>query len=165
LSRPPLHLVTAAPAAPDDLRWMLEARHEAAAAGARGEVPVGAVVTLGDRVLGRAGNASVVDHDPTAHAEVVALRRAGAVLGNYRLTGATLYVTVEPCLMCMGAALHARVARLVFGCADEKAGAAGSLFNVAADDRLNHRIAVTAGVDEAACRVLLQEFFRARRMP
>jgi tRNA(adenine34) deaminase len=142
---------------------MLEARHEAADAAARGEVPVGAVVTLGDRELARAGNASIAGHDPAGHAEVLALRRAGAALGNYRLTGATLYVTIEPCLMCMGAALHARVARLVYGCADPKGGAAGSVFDVAADARLNHRILVTAGVDEAACRALLQDFFRARR--
>jgi tRNA(adenine34) deaminase len=147
----------------DDARWMREACDEAAAAAARGEVPIGAVVTLDGRPVGRAGNASIAEHDPAGHAEVLALRRAGAAVGNYRLSGATLYVTVEPCLMCMGAALHARVARLVFGCADPKAGAAGSVFDVAADRRLNHRIAVTGGVEEAACRRLVQHFFRARR--
>ena len=142
---------------------MAEALREADAAGARGEVPVGAVVVRDDRVLGRAGNASIAAHDPTAHAEVGALRAAAAALGNYRLTGATLYVTIEPCVMCMGAALHARIARLVYGCADPKGGAAGSLFDLAADPRLNHCIAVTTGVEAEACRQRLQEFFRARR--
>ena len=131
---------------------MDEAIREAAAAGARGEVPIGAVVVLGDHVLAHAGNASVAEHDPTAHAA-----------GNHRLSKTTLYVTVEPCVMCMGAALHARVARLVYGCADPKGGAAGSLFDLAGDRRLNHRIAVTAGVAEDDCRALLQEFFRRRR--
>jgi len=144
---------------------MDEAIREAAAAGARGEVPIGAVVVVGDRVLARAGNASVAEHDPTAHAEVRALRAAAHAIGNHRLSKTTLYVTVEPCVMCMGAALHARVARLVYGCPDPKGGAAGSLFDLASDRRLNHRIAVTAGVAEDACRALLQEFFRTRRAP
>ena len=142
---------------------MDEAIREAAAAGARGEVPIGAIVVVGGRVLAGAGNASVAEHDPTAHAEVLALRGAAHAISNYRLSTATLYVTVEPCVMCMGAALHARVARLVYGCADPKGGAAGSLFDLARDRRLNHRLAVTAGVAEDACRDLLQEFFRARR--
>jgi tRNA(adenine34) deaminase len=144
---------------------MAEALREAVAAGARGEVPIGAVVVHENRLLGSAGNASIAAHDPTAHAEVGALRAAAAVLGSYRLTGVTLYVTIEPCIMCMGAALHARIARLVYGCADPKGGAAGSHFDLAADPRLNHRIAVTTGVEEGACRQLLQEFFRARRVP
>ena len=148
-----------------DRRWMEEAIREAAAAGARGEVPIGAVVVLGDRVLARAGNASVAVHDPTAHAEVRALRATAHAARNYRLLETTLYVTLEPCVMCMGAALHARVARLVYGCADPKGGAAGSLFDLASDQRLNHRIAVTAGVAEDACRALLREFFRTRRVP
>jgi len=142
---------------------MEEAIREAASAERRGEVPVGAVVVLGDRAVARAGNTSVAAHDPTGHAEIVALRAAAAAAGNHRLTGATLYVTVEPCVMCMGAALHARIARLVYGCADPKSGAAGSLFDLANDPRLNHRIAVTAGVAAGACRDLLQLFFRARR--
>ena len=142
---------------------MEEAIREAAAAGARGEVPVGALVVVGETVLARAGNASVGENDPTAHAEVLALRAAARALGNYRLSQAALYVTVEPCAMCMGAALHARLARLIYGCADPKGGAAGSLFDLARDPRLNHRIAVTAGVCEDACRALLQDFFRARR--
>src|SRR5207247_11363050 len=124
-----------------DRRWMDEAIREAAAAGARGEVPSGAVVVVGNRVLAGAGNASVAEHDPTAHAEVRALRAAAHAIGNHRLSKTTLYVTVEPCVMCMGAALHARVARLVYGCPDPKGGAAGSLFDLASDRRLNHRIA------------------------
>jgi len=143
---------------------MQEAIVEAHAAAARGEVPVGAIVVVGGRIVGRAGNRSVADHDPTAHAEVLALRAAGAEVRNYRLTDAMLYVTVEPCAMCMGAALHARVARLVYGCTDPKGGAAGSVFDLAADVRLNHRIAVTPGVEVEAARALLQDFFRARRV-
>ncbi len=142
---------------------MEEAIREATAADNRGEIPVGAVVVLGDRLLARAGNASVAENDPAGHAEIVALRAAGDVLGNYRLSGSTLYVTIEPCVMCMGAALHARVSRLVYGCPDPKGGAAGSLFDLAADPRLNHRIAVTAGVAAEACRDFLQDFFRRRR--
>jgi tRNA(adenine34) deaminase len=132
-------------------------------AGERGEVPVGAVVVRDDQLLAAAGNASIAEHDPAGHAEVVALRAAARGVRNYRLTGATLYVTVEPCLMCVGAALHARVERLVFGCADPKGGAAGSLYDVTDDPRLNHRVAVVRGVEEDACRALLQQFFRARR--
>ena len=142
---------------------MDEAIRQATAAGARGEVPVGAVVVLGDRMVAAAGNASIAEHDPTGHAEMRALRAAAAAIGNYRLTGAALYVTVEPCVMCMGAALHARIARLVYGCADVKGGAAGSLFDLTADPRLNHRIAVTAGVAEEQCRDLMRAFFGARR--
>ncbi len=144
---------------------MEEALSEARAAGARGEVPIGAVVVRDGVVLGRAGNASIVDADPTGHAEIRALRAAARAAGNYRLPEAVLYVTVEPCVMCVGAALHARVARLVYGCADPKAGAAGSVFDLCRDSRLNHRIVVTAGVAEDACRALLQEFFRRRRAP
>jgi tRNA(adenine34) deaminase len=142
---------------------MAEALAEAAEAGRQSEVPVGAVVVLGDRAVARAGNRSVAEHDPTGHAEIRALRAAGAVLGAYRLLGATLYATVEPCVMCMGAAVHARVARIVYGCADPKGGAAGSLFDLGADRRLNHRIRVTAGVEAEACRALLHRFFRERR--
>lgn len=142
---------------------MTAALAAAAAAGERGEVPVGAVVVRDDRELASAGNASIATHDPAGHAEVIALRAAGRAVRNYRLIGATLYVTVEPCLMCVGAALHARVDRLVFGCADPKGGAAGSLYDATDDPRLNHRIAVVAGVEESACRALLQQFFRARR--
>jgi len=143
---------------------MDQAIQEALEAERRGEVPIGAVLVLDGRALARAGNASVARHDPTAHAEILALRAAGAAIGNYRLTGSILYVTVEPCAMCVGAALHARVARLVYGCADPKGGAAGSVFDLTADGRLNHRIEVTAGVEDETSRMLLQRFFRARRL-
>ncbi len=136
---------------------------EAERAGERGEVPIGAAVVCDGRLLASSANAPISEHDPTAHAEVVGLRAAGQALGNYRLTGCTLYVTVEPCVMCMGAAIHARIATLVFGCRDPKAGAAGSIFDLAHDPRLNHRIDVIAGVEEARCRALLRDFFAARR--
>ena len=148
-----------------DQRWMRATLDEARAAGARGEVPVGALVVLDEQLLARAGNASIAEHDPTGHAEVRALRAAAARTRNYRLPGAVLYVTVEPCVMCMGAALHARVARLVYGCPDPKGGAAGSVVDLAGEPRLNHRIAVHAGVLGAESRALLQDFFRARRTP
>ena len=115
------------------------------------------------RVIGRGHNAPVGSHDPTAHAEIRALRAAARAAGNYRLPGATLYATVEPCAMCIGAALHARVATLVFGCDDPKAGAAGSLFDLTQDARLNHRIAVVRGVEAERSRELLRTFFAARR--
>jgi tRNA(adenine34) deaminase len=144
---------------------MAEALRQARAAGARGEVPVGAAVVQGERLLASAGNANIAAHDPSAHAEVCALRAAGRRAGNHRLPGTVLYVTVEPCVMCVGAALQARVARLVYGCADPKAGGAGSLYDLHADPRLNHRIRVTAGVSADAARTLLRDFFRVRRRP
>ena len=125
---------------------------------------MGAVVVSAGQRLARAGNRSIAAHDPTGHAEVRALRTAARRTGNYRLLGATLYVTVEPCAMCMGAAIQARVARLVYGCADPKAGAAGSLYDLAADGRLNHVIVVQAGVEADLARTLLQDFFRSRRV-
>jgi tRNA(Arg) A34 adenosine deaminase TadA len=151
--------------AESDARWMAEALRQAVGAGEAGEVPIGAAVVLDDRLVAAAGNASIRDRDPTAHAEVVALRAAARIVGNHRLLGATLYATVEPCAMCMGAALQARIARLVFGCTDPKGGAAGTLLDLAADPRLNHRIAVTSGVAEVECRALVQTFFRGRRAP
>jgi tRNA(adenine34) deaminase len=143
--------------------WMARALAEAEAAGARGEVPVGAVVVRDGTLLAAAGNAPIGAADPTAHAEVLALRAAAHAAGNYRLTGCDLYVTVEPCAMCVGAAVHARIRTLVYGCADPKAGMAGSLANLADDPRLNHRITVVRGVEEARCRALLQAFFAVRR--
>jgi tRNA(adenine34) deaminase len=142
---------------------MHEALAEARAAGARGEVPIGAIVVDATGVVGRGGNVTIATSDPSGHAEVVALRDAGCRRGNHRLPDATLYVTVEPCAMCVGAILQARVLRLVFGCADPKAGAAGSVFDLTADPRLNHRVAVTSDVETDAARALLQDFFRARR--
>ncbi len=147
-----------------DVFWMTEALKEARLAASKGEVPVGAVVVQGKRVLGRGHNSPLSFCDPTAHAEVLALRAAARTLGNYRLLQAVLYSTLEPCLMCMGALLHARVERLVFGCNDPRGGAAGSLYNLAEDKRLNHRIEVRGGVCEAECRSLLQDFFRAKRL-
>ena len=132
-------------------------------AGARGEVPVGAVVVRDGRELAAAGNAPIASADPTAHAEIVALREAARREGNYRLPDTVLYVTLEPCAMCVGAALNARVARLVFGCRDPKAGAAGSVVDLTDEPRFNHRIARTEGVRGEAAAALLQEFFRARR--
>ena len=147
----------------EDGRWMLEALREAERAGRRGEVPVGAVVVGAGRVLGRAGNAIEAAQDPTAHAEMLALRQAAATLGTRRLLATTLYVTLEPCAMCAGAVVLARVPRLVFGAADPKAGACGSLRNVAEDPRLNHRCQVRGGVLERECAELLKGFFVALR--
>ena len=146
-----------------DEAWMDEALAEAAYAEATGEVPVGAVVVLHEAIIGRGYNRPIALRDPTAHAEILALREAARTLGNYRLPGTTLYVTVEPCLMCVGALLHARVQRLVFGCHDPKAGAAGSLYEVSHDPRLNHQLEVTTGVRADESRELLQRFFRSRR--
>ena len=142
---------------------MREALDEARQGAARGEVPVGAVVVMDGAIVGRAHNAPVALADPTAHAEVLALRAAGEKRGNYRLTGATLYATVEPCPMCCGAALHARVARVVYGARDPKAGAAESLYRLLDDARLNHRAAVTGGVLAAEAAGLLSAFFETKR--
>jgi len=128
-----------------------------------GEVPVGAVVVHEGQVIGRGSNAPISENDPTAHAEVEALREAAQNLGNYRLPDTALYVTLEPCPMCAGAMVHARVSRLVYGCADPRSGAAGSVFSIADSAELNHRLSVTGGVLEHDCRELLQAFFRARR--
>ena len=148
----------------DDERWMGLALDEAARAAKAGEVPVGAVVVLGGRLLASGHNTPIASHDPTAHAEIVALRAAARAAGNYRLTDATLYVTIEPCVMCCGAALHARIARLVYGAADAKAGAVRSAHRLLDDARLNHHVEVTAGVRAVECGTRLSEFFRAKRM-
>lgn len=143
---------------------MTQAMVEAEAAFSIGEVPVGAVLAGSDgRILARAHNQPIHLKDPTAHAEILALRKAGAACQNYRLNGSTLVVTIEPCLMCMGAAVNARIARLVFGAYDPKAGAAGSLYHLGDDGRLNHRIEVTAGIMEEECGALMKKFFSARR--
>lgn len=148
---------------PDDSAWMRAALNEAAEAELSGEVPVGAVIVMDGVLIGRGHNSSILLHDPTAHAEIQALRAAAQQIRNYRLVDATAYVTVEPCLMCMGALLHARIRRVVFGCFDEKFGAAGSLYDLSCDLRLNHRIAVTTGVLEEECKEVLQKFFREKR--
>jgi len=134
----------------------------ARAAERRGEVPVGAIVVEGERIIGRGSNAPVHSSDPTAHAEIIALRRAGRAASNYRLAGTTLYVTLEPCLMCAGAMVHARIARLVYGARDPRAGAASLLRR---RPGLNHRIGITGGVEAPRCAALLRDFFRRRRSP
>ena len=133
------------------------------AAADAGEVPVGALVVLGDEIIGSGSNQPIGAHDPTAHAEVVALRDAAGRMGNYRLPGATLYVTLEPCVMCAGAIMHARIARVVFGASDPKTGAVGSIVNLFAEDRLNHHAVVEGGVMAEECGRMLSEFFAARR--
>ena len=148
-----------------DERWMREALGAAREAAGRGEVPVGAcVVGPGGALLALAGNRTRTDCDPTAHAEVLALREAARLLGNYRLAGAVVYATIEPCAMCAGALVQARVERLVYGARDEKAGAVESVFRVCDASSLNHRMTLTRGVLEPECRALMQEFFRARRV-
>jgi len=146
-----------------DATWMAEALAEARKAAAEGEVPIGAVVVHGGQVVGRGRNARETLRDPTAHAEVLALQEAARTLGRWRLTGATVYATLEPCPMCAGALVNARVDRLVYAVPDPKAGAAGTLFDVPRDPRLNHRVEVTAGVLAAECGELLSTFFRTRR--
>ena len=146
-----------------DGSWMAEALALARAAGARGEVPVGAIVVKDGAIIGRGGNAPIAGNDPTAHAEIAALRAAGGVLGNYRLPGCDLYVTLEPCAMCAGAILHARIGRVVFGARDPKTGACGSVVDLFAEPRLNHHATVTAGVSAGECGELLARFFDARR--
>ncbi len=152
----------------DDSRFMALALREARRAARAGEVPVGAVIVAPGAggepvVLARGYNLREARQDPTAHAEIVALRRACRRAGSWRLPDATMYVTLEPCAMCAGALVLARVKRLVFGCRDPKAGAVGSLYDLARDRRLNHRLAVTEGVEEEAAAALLVDFFRARR--
>lgn len=147
-----------------DRRWMSKAIEEARRAGGRGEVPVGAVVVGADgEVLAAAGNETIARSDPTAHAEILALRAAGAAVGNYRLTGSCVYTTIEPCAMCAGALVNARVARLVFGAHDERFGAVETHFGLCTSEKLNHRIEITSGVAAEECRTLMQNFFRGRR--
>ena len=144
--------------------FMKQALVEAAKAAEAGEVPVGAVVVLDGEIVGRGFNQPIGTHDPTAHAEVVALRGAAARVGNYRLTGATLYVTVEPCLMCVGAMIHARVATLVYGATEPKSGALVSAFSAHELPGLNHRFTeVVSGVLDDECRLVIQQFFKSRR--
>jgi tRNA(adenine34) deaminase len=150
-------------ASPTDLRMMSLALEEAHRAGTWGDVPIGAVVARGEEVLARAANQRELLGDPTAHAEILALRTASRAAGVWRLSGTTLYVTLEPCAMCAGAAVLARVDRLVYGAPDPKAGFAGSLGDLVRDPRLNHRVEVTVGVLAEECGALLREFFARRR--
>ena len=151
------------PASDRDRYWMGRALELARRAADAGEVPVGAVLVRGDEVIGEGWNRPISACDPTAHAEVLALRAAAARVGNYRLVDTALYVTLEPCPMCAGALVHARVARVVFGAADPRAGAAGTVFNLLQSATLNHRAEVIGGVLIEACGILLRDFFRARR--
>ena len=145
-------------------KYMALALAEAKKAGQMGEVPIGAILVSEDqKILSSTHNRTIYLADPTAHAEILALREAALKINNYRLLNTALYVTVEPCIMCMGAAVHARISKVVFGAADPKWGAAGSLYNLAEDDRLNHRVRITEGVCEQECRRLIQDFFRAKR--
>jgi tRNA(adenine34) deaminase len=146
-----------------DAQYMEMALAEARNADRAGEVPVGAIIILDGSVVARAFNQPILAGDPTAHAEMLALREAARAVGNYRLSGATLYCTLEPCMMCAGAMIHARIARLVFGALDPKAGSAGSIYNVLTDPRLNHRVEVVPGVRHTECSALLRDFFSRRR--
>ena len=148
----------------EDDEYMHEALLEGEAAGRLGEVPVGAVVVVGGTILGRGGNRRESAKDPTAHAEILALREAALAVGGWRLVGATLYVTQEPCPMCAGALVNARVERLVYGCDNPKAGAVRTLYQLVEDPRLNHRVAVTPGVLASECSALLSNFFKALRI-
>ncbi|MBA4421480.1 MAG: tRNA adenosine(34) deaminase TadA [Syntrophus sp. (in: bacteria)] len=147
-----------------DEKWMRLALEEAFLARESEEVPVGAVIVRGEELLAQAHNSPITLNDPSAHAEILAIRRAAALLGNYRLAGTTLYVTLEPCLMCAGAILHARIGRVVFGAADPKGGAVVSLYRLFDDRRLNHAVEVTEGAHREACVEILSGFFRAKRL-
>jgi tRNA(adenine34) deaminase len=156
--------MTAAAQSETDAHWMRQALSAARDAQQRGEVPVGTCIVVGDTVLAVAGNRTRTDNDPTAHAEMVALRAAAKESGNYRLSNAVVYSTIEPCVMCAGALIQARARRLVYGAHDERAGAVESRFRVCDTDFLNHRIEVVAGVLEEECREMMRAFFQARRL-
>jgi tRNA(adenine34) deaminase len=155
--------VTAGRFTDSDRAFMAEALAEARAGAAEGEVPVGAVVVHQGRIVGRGHNRPIALKDPTAHAEVLALREAAHTLGAYRLVGAAIYVTLEPCVMCVGAMVNARIKILTYGAADPKAGALGSVYDIGRDGRLSHSLEVYAGLMESECAELLQEFFQSRR--
>jgi tRNA(adenine34) deaminase len=146
-----------------DNEYMHLAIEQARAAAVRGEVPVGAIVVLEERIVSAAGNRTIADCDPTGHAEIIALRAAASAIGNYRLTGAALYVTIEPCAMCAGALVQARIARLIYGADDAKGGAVRTCMQVLDAGALNHRVAVTSGILADESVALLQSFFSARR--
>ncbi|OPY11950.1 MAG: tRNA-specific adenosine deaminase [Syntrophus sp. PtaU1.Bin005] len=148
----------------EDERWMEIALEEARLAAAEGEVPVGAVLLWQNSVIARSHNQPIARHDPTAHAEILAIREASEIMKNYRLTGMTLYVTLEPCIMCAGAILQARLARLVYGAGDPKGGAVSSVYRVLQDSRLNHAVEVTGNVLSAPCAEILSGFFQEKRI-
>lgn len=142
---------------------MREAIAQASRGRSKDEVPVGAIIVLEGKIIGRGHNQPIASKDPTAHAEIIALREAAKTVGAYRLPGAVLYVTLEPCVMCVGAAIHARLAAIKYGALDEKAGALGSVYDIGRDGRLNHRIEVVGGIMEEECASMLREFFKQRR--
>lgn len=146
-----------------DEYWMRQAMLVAQQAQARGEVPVGAIIVRDNKCLAQSGNQSIIDHDPTAHAEISAIRSAAKQINNYRLLGTTLYVTLEPCMMCAGAMLHARIQRLVFGAYDYRTGVAGGCFDWLLDEKHLHKITITGGVMKNECAQMLQDFFKAKR--
>lgn len=147
----------------DDERFMQIALNEAEKAAEEGETPIGAVAVLNGKIIAKARNKREIWNDPTAHAEIIALKKSAKKLNRWRLTGLTLYVTLEPCAMCAGAMVLARIDRLVFGCADPKAGACGTLYNILQDKRLNHQVEITTGVMEKECSALLKKFFKQLR--
>jgi tRNA(adenine34) deaminase len=147
-----------------DIEFMQQALALASSAANNGEVPVGAIVVKDGQVIGRGGNAPIGLHDPTAHAEIQALRQAATHLGNYRLVDCKLYVTLEPCAMCAGAIQHARIAKLVYGASDHKTGACGSVINLMAEPKLNHHCEVVSGVMAVECGTILSTFFKQRRL-
>ena len=146
-----------------DERWMRHALTLAQKAAALGEVPVGALLVKDERLLAEGWNQPIVDHDPTAHAEIMAIRHGGESLQNYRLPGTTLYVTIEPCSMCAGAIVHARIARVVFGASEPRAGAAGSVINLLQNEQFNHQTDISSGVLAEECGQILKDFFAMRR--
>jgi tRNA(adenine34) deaminase len=146
-----------------DLEFMRAALGEARAAAERGEVPIGAVLVHDGKIIARAYNRTLTDNDPTAHAEIVAIRAAAQTIGNHRLNGTSLYVTVEPCAMCAGAMIQARVARLIYGCAEQKGGAVRTCFQILDHPAVNHRVEVISGILAQECAAVMQEFFAQRR--
>ena len=147
----------------EDIAFMQAALDEADIAKSKHEVPVGAIIVLDGKIIGRGHNLPISTNDPTAHAEIVAIREAAKTVGAYRLPGATMYVTLEPCVMCVGAAVHARISIIKYGARDEKAGALGSVYDIGRDGRLNHTIDVHSGLMEPECAAILREFFQNRR--
>lgn len=147
-----------------DYDFMKTALEEAESGYRRGEVPVGAVLVREGNILARAHNFPIANHDPSAHAEMIVLRKASEIMGNYRLAGTELYVTIEPCIMCAGAIIHARVERVIFGARDPKCGAVVSLYNILDDKRLNHQVKVTEGVLKEECGEIISRFFREKRV-
>ncbi|MEP0356233.1 tRNA adenosine(34) deaminase TadA [Paraglaciecola sp.] len=147
----------------EDTKWMRHALTLANNAQSQGEIPVGAVLVQEGNIIGQGWNQSITLHDPSAHAEMMAIREAGQTLKNYRLINSTLYVTLEPCSMCAGVLVHSRIQRVVYGASDFKTGAAGSIMNLLNDERLNHQIEVTKGVLGDECGAMLSDFFRTRR--